>query len=249
MSKILIEVCVDSVESAMIAEQAGADRIELNSALEVGGLTPSIGSLIQIKSRVKIPVICMVRCRPGNFIYSEVEYQTIVADAEKFIQAGADGLAFGFQERDGNINLKRTKNLVSICGECTAVFHRAFDCVPDQDSGLEQLIEAGVARVLTSGGKATASAGATKLRHLIQQASGRIEILPGSGINPTNAKQLVEQTGCNQLHGSFAGLRAEPLEFEHAINFSAATGGNMHETLIADSQKIDAVIKAVQPGS
>lgn len=197
---ITIEVCVGSVADAIVAEASGADRLELCSATEVGGLTPSLGLVNQVLKAVRIPVIAMVRPRPGGFCYSAQEYQTAVADAKLLCQAGVAGLAFGFLRDSREIDLARTRELVRIAGELDAVFHRAFDLAIEPQLACHQLAEIGVSRVLTSGQAADALAGAGLLRELRELTIDRLEIMPGGGLRSGNAREVIQQTGCRQLH-------------------------------------------------
>lgn len=200
-NKITVEVCCGGVEDAVRAYEAGADRIELNAALSAGGLTPSAGMLARVLDSVDIPVICMIRPREGGFCYSKSELDTMLSDAEYFVRAGAAGAAFGFLTADGKIDAARTALMVkALCGR-EAVFHRAFDGTSSsREQALEALIGAGVTRVLTSGRRPTSLEGAEELAACVKCAAGRIQILPGGGVRPFNAKQILDASGCTQLH-------------------------------------------------
>jgi len=199
-NKILIEICCGSLDDAFVAEKVGADRIELNSCLLQGGLTPSLGTLIEVKERVKIPVVAMVRPRGAGFCYTDAEIDVMMRDAEIFVNHGADGIVFGFLNADGTIDLKNTEKMVKIIGSKEVVFHRAFDVVPDPFKALDQLIELGVTRVLTSGQEPTVYEGAPLIAELIKYAKGRIQILPGGGITLRNVKDVIRDTGADQIH-------------------------------------------------
>ena len=209
MSQILLEVCVASVTDSISAERAGADRLELNMGLELGGLTPGLQLMKQVRAAVSIPVIVMIRPRAAGFCYSQSEKQVMLADARELLECGADGIASGCLNSDATIDVAFWKQLVELTREKDAVFHRAFDVVQDRAAALEQLIDCGTTRVLTSGGMPTVSDGAQKISALVEQANGRIEILPGSGVNADNICKLLEQTGCNQMHGSFKTMAAD----------------------------------------
>ena len=200
MSKYLLEVCCGSAEDVVEAARGGADRVELNSCLFHGGLTPSVGELIVAKQMVDIPIMTMVRPRQGGFCYTDVEYKTALADAEKLLENGSDGLVFGFLNADGTLNAERTKELVRIAGSKTKVFHRAIDVAEDWKKMLGQLIEIGVDRVLTSGLAPDVFYGIDVIREMIEFADGRIQILPGAGVNLKNIDKIVEYTGCGQIH-------------------------------------------------
>ncbi len=201
MSKkdILIEVCCGSVEGAFEAEKGGADRVELNSSLFFGGLTPSIGAVIEAKKRLNIPVIVMIRPRGGGFCYTEIEFAAMLEDARLAIEHGADGLVFGILTEDGAIDQKRNAELVRITGDREAVFHRAFDVVPDPFKAIDQLVELGVKRILTTGQQDRVDYGLDLLKRLNDYSGGRIAILPGS-INKYNIRTILEKTGCREIH-------------------------------------------------
>ena len=200
MAKILLEICCGSINDAIQAEIGGADRVELCSALFLGGLTPSIGTIQEAKRRLKIPVIVMVRPRGGGFCYTGAEFATMERDAEAAIDAGADGVVFGILKDDGRVDRRRTERMRRIIGKRQAVFHRAFDVTPDPFKALEQLIDLGITRVLTSGQKDSAPEGVELIAKLVQRAGKRIEILPGGGIRPFNMSEIVRRTRCRQVH-------------------------------------------------
>lgn len=217
---ILLEVCVGSVADAEAAIAAGADRLELCSALELGGLTPSDGLVEAVLAISPVPVAVMVRPRSGGFCYDDHEFRVMLRDAGRFLAAGAGGIVFGILNCAGRIDAARSQELIRLADGLDSVCHRAFDFVTDQRAALDALIGIGCTRVLTSGGQPTASAGAAAIRELILHAAGRIQILPGGGINAGNAVQLVGKTGCTQLHvggsvahddGSIAGVTPIPL--------------------------------------
>ena len=192
-----LEIVAQSVEDALAAEGAGADRLELVSALALGGLTPSIGLMLRTIAQCKLPVVAMLRPRSGGFAYSADEQETMLADGRSLLDAGAKGLVFGVLDGDA-IDVKANARLVALGG--TSVFHRALDLLPDPLEALETIIDLGFRRVLTSGGPGTAPENADAIRRLVERADGRIEVLPGGGVRPENAADLVARTGVTQLH-------------------------------------------------
>lgn len=200
MPKILLEVCCGSADDVIEAWKAGADRVELNSSLFHGGLTPSVGSLIAAKEIAPIPVMTMIRPRSGGFNYTPVEFRTALADADKLLEHGADGLVFGFLNPDGTVDETRTRELVALIGEKPSVFHRALDVTPDWKKALETLIHLGVKRVLTSGQAPNVFFALDTIAEMIRFAQGAIEILPGAGVTLENATRVAEATGAAQLH-------------------------------------------------
>ena len=199
----IIEVCVEGFENAKIAIDAGADRLELNSRLDLDGLTPALEDLVAVRKLTAIPVIAMLRPHANSFIYDRENQFAMLRDLDRLLASGVDGVAVGGLTPSGEIDIGLMKELRKNTVDKVLVMHRAFDQLNDQASGLEQLIDIGVDRVLTSGGAPTAEAGMEQLRRLIVQSRGRIEILPGAGIRPSNALAILQGTGCNQLHGTF----------------------------------------------
>ena len=200
MNRYVLEVCCGSVDDVLQAERGGADRVELNSCLLLGGLTPSIGELITAKRLSSLPVMTMVRPRQAGFCYTDAEYQTALADAEKLLACGSDGLVFGFLNADGTLDAPRTRELARIAGNRTKVFHRAIDVCADWKRLLGQLIEIGIDRVLTSGLAPDVYYGIDVIREMVDFAQGAIEIMPGAGVNLKNVDRIVEATGCRQIH-------------------------------------------------
>jgi copper homeostasis protein len=200
LADILLEIVACTVEDCVAAERGGADRIELCAAIATGGLTPSLGTLIEAKKRAQIPVMAMVRPRVGGFCYSQEDFTVMRRDAALLIEHGADGLVFGMLHPDNSVDTKRCAEMVTIAGDRQTVFHRAFDVVADPLCALDELIDVGFTRVLTSGQKETAFEGQELIYQLIERAGGRIDVLPGGGIRAHNVRELVEATGCTQVH-------------------------------------------------
>jgi copper homeostasis protein len=209
----------------MEAAAGGADRVELCSALFLGGLTPSLGSLLEVKQRTKVPVMAMNRPRNAGFCYSPTEFAVMERDTELLVANGADGIVFGVLNSDGTVDVKRTRNLRLRIGTRQAVFHRAFDVTPDPFRALEELIDLGITRVLTSGQKNSAPAGAELIKQLLERAEGRIEVLPGAGITIENGRQFVDRTGCTQVHLTASGEQQDSSTLANSqIFFGAANG-------------------------
>lgn len=200
MPKIVLEICCGSIDDAMESEIGGADRVELCSALFLGGLTPSIGTIQEAKRRLKVPVIAMVRPRGGGFCYTDAEFATMERDAEAALDFGVDGIVFGILKGNGRIDQRRTARIRRIIDRRQAVFHRAFDVTPDPFQALEQLIDLGMTRVLTSEQKDSVPEGVELIAKLVERAGKRIEILPGGGVRPYNMNDIVRRTRCRQIH-------------------------------------------------
>ena len=202
MKKILVEVCCGSADDVIEAKKAGADRVELNSDLFHGGLTPTVGSLLVAKRETEMKIMTMVRPREGGFCYTEAEFAVAIEDAKQLLANGSDGLVFGFLHTDGTIDVKRTAILAKLAHSAgkEAVFHRAIDVVPDWKQALDLLIDLNITRVLTSGQEADVSNGTETVREMIRYAAGRIQILPGAGITARNYQRIVAETGTDQIH-------------------------------------------------
>lgn len=198
---IKFEVCCGSAADAYEAYMGGADRIELNSALFLGGLTPSLGELIKAKEICKVPIMCMVRPREGGFCYSTAEYETMKLDAQYLLEHGADGLVFGFLNPDGTVDERRTDEFKELCRDKEAVFSRAIDLAPDIPVAVRLLDSIGIDRVLTSGGKPSAPVGKEMIKAMLDETHN-MQILPGGGIKPENVKDFIEYTSVDQVHAS-----------------------------------------------
>jgi copper homeostasis protein len=204
--RFLLEVAIASVEDAQAAESGGADRLELNAALSLGGLTPSLGTLLEVRQATKLPLLVMLRPRPGAFCYNAAEFRVLLRDFDVLLSNGADGIVFGILNEDATIDRFRCHEVVRHAGGHPVIFHRAFDLTPAAAEALDVLIDLGVSRVMTSGQRPTALAGAPCIARLVRLASGRIEVLPASGITPDNVAELLQQTSCDQVHGSLRGV-------------------------------------------
>lgn len=208
-TRYALEIAVCSPDEASLAVSCGADRIELSSGLEVGGLTPSLGLFRHTRDLVDKPVYVLIRPRSGGFAYTAREFDAMQADVDALMAAGADGIVFGILTPDGRIDRARCRALVDAAGG-KAVFHRAFDFLPDPLAALDELIELGFERVLTSGGASTAEAGTTRLTALVQHAGWQIEVLPAGKVLPENAVDLIRATRCDQVHAAVRVKAPEP---------------------------------------
>jgi len=244
MNKI-VEICCGSYEDAFVAYRAGATRIELNSALYLGGLTPSLGTLSLVKQNTNLKVIAMVRPRGAGFCYSKADFEVMKADTRLLMENGADGIAFGCLDEKGNIHIEQTQEIIDIIkkyhGE--VVFHRAFDCVEDPYKSMEKLITMGVERVLTSGLKAKAVDGMELIAKLQERYGDRIEILAGSGINASNALEIMEKTGISQVHSSCKGWRKDPTTTGKEVSYSYAEGVHGNDYDVVDEKLVRELVE------
>ena len=196
-----LEICANSLQSALNAQLAGADRIELCSELSVGGITPSLGLLKLIKEKIDIPVHVLIRPRSGNFNYTNDEFEQMKNNIQLCKDLGFAGIVSGVLSENNSIDIKRTQELIDISKPLSFTFHRAFDCVSKPEQALEKLIQLGVNRILTSGQKDKAIDGLELLKRLKNQAKDQLIILPGSGIRPENAA-IFKAAGFKEIHTS-----------------------------------------------
>ncbi len=215
IQKIIIEICADSIESALAAWNGGAHRIELCSGLEMGGLTPSKGLIDFVISHVKIPVYTLIRPRTGDFIYTSDELEMMISDIYYAKAAGAAGIVIGVLNKNATVNSTAMKQLIEASRPLPVTFHRAFDVLVDKRSALEDIIKLGCKRILTSGGFKSATTGSHIISELIKQSNGRILIMPGAGINEKNLPELVEATGCYEYHLSASMISANNMDHEN----------------------------------
>ena len=219
-----IEICIGNVEDAIIASKYPIDRIELNSALELGGLTPSLETLKAVKAGCTTPVCSMVRPRGGDFIYNELEFETMLKDAENLMKAGSDGIVFGFTNKDRTIDVEKTRKMVELIHSYNreAVFHKAFDVIESQEEGIKILIDLKVDRILTSGKAAYDNIleGCSRINDLNKRYGDKIQLLPGGGVRVHNIKDVVNTCKTHQVHmtskkqheGGYLMLDTEQLE-------------------------------------
>jgi len=241
----VVEICLDDLAGVRRAEEAGADRIELCSALATGGLTPSIGTVAAALGLARrIGVNVLIRQRPGDFVVDDDdELAAMVADirAVRALERPA-GVALGFVvgalRPDGTVDADATRALVHACGDASVTFHKAFDQTPDRAAALEELIALGIGRVLTSGGAATALDGAAELADLVAQAGDRIAVLAGGGVRPANVADLVRRSGVREVH-----LRAVEQAPSASLVLSAYDSGHREVT---SSATVAAVVDAVR---
>ena len=201
--KSKIEICANSVESAIKAQEGGAYRVELCAGIPEGGTTPPFGDMRmarQMLHQTKLHVI--IRPRGGDFLYSPLEQEIMLHDIKVARQLGADGVVFGCLTAEGDVDMAAMKKLMNAVGDMNVTFHRAFDMCKDPFKALEQIIELGCTRILTSGQESNAVKGIPLLKELVKQADGRIIIMPGCGVNPGNIKQIAEETNATEFHFS-----------------------------------------------
>ncbi len=209
----VIEVLVESVESARAAVAGGADRLELCQNLFEGGTTPSAGLVAAVRDAVRVPINVMVRPRGGDFCYSDDEFDVMQRDVAGFKRLGADGVVLGILNPDGTVDAGRTARLVESARPMTVTFHRAIDVTRDVFEALETLVGMGVERVLTSGGEATVLEGVEVVAEMVRRSGDRIVVMPGGGIRERNVERVLRITGAREIHVS--GSQSVPSRMEH----------------------------------
>ncbi len=214
-AKYIIEIATSDFITTQSAVLGGADRIELCANLAEGGTTPSYGTIKKCREVFPVLLYPIVRPRGGDFLYSDEEFDIMVQDVKLCKQFGCDGVVIGLLNSDGSIDVKRTAQLVEAAYPLGVTFHRAFDRCSNPFEALEQLIETGCERILTSGQKPAAPDGMQLIHELNREANGRIIIMPGSGVRKENIKMLALETGCTEFHSSLRGKESSKMKFIH----------------------------------
>lgn len=239
----ILEVCAGGLEDCLAAQAGGAKRIELNSALFLGGLTPTVSVLQEVRDRgVTLPIVCMVRPRGAGFYYNELEKQLMFREAELLLQNGANGISFGFLTEAAEIDWEATHRMIQLCQKYQAesVFHRAFDCAKYPEKNLQKLIELGCTRILTSGQAATIVDGLENLAKWQTLYGQQIQLLCGCGVTVENIPMIIQATGIHQIHGSFKKWGQDPTTNNGVVNYAYTTAGDFEKcdvTLIAAAVK------------
>ncbi len=215
MNKITVEICTDSVEGALAAEQGGAQRIELCDNLVEGGTTPSSGMIALARQQLSIGLNVIIRPRGGDFCYSDLEFAVMQHDIAQAKALGADGVVIGLLHPDGTVDQERSAILIALARPRSVTFHRAFDMTADPQQALAELISLGVDRVLTSGQESTAMAGIEVIRALTETAGDRIIVMPGGGINEENVATIVQRSGTREVHLSARSTVESPMRFRN----------------------------------
>jgi len=233
--QVLIEVCVDSVASAVAAELGGAQRVELCSDLLEGGITPSVGLMEGVRSRIRIGLHPIIRPRAGDFSYSSEEFDIMRRDIEVAKAARADGVVLGILDPSGRVDVSRTRQLVELARPLSVTFHRAFDMSADLARSLEDVCQSGADRVLTSGGEQTCLHGVETISRLVKSGHGRITIMAGGGIAADNAAYILERTGVGEIHvGLASGLGSPMLYRNPRVSLGKAHGREYERTQVLE---------------
>jgi copper homeostasis protein len=245
--KFKLEICVDTVESALTAQNAGADRVELCSSLPEGGTTPSYGTVSSARNNLSIGLHVIIRPRGGDFLYSGIEYDIMRRDIEMCGEIGVDGVVLGILEPDGKIDVDRTARLIELAQPMKTTFHRAFDLCRDPLMGLEEVITTGADRLLTSGQKNKAEDGVELLGKLVTRAKDRIVIMPGSGINELNIAGIATKTGAVEFHLTGRKIIESEMIFHRPdISMGGISGLSEFSRKVADRDMIGTIISTLK---
>lgn len=208
-----LELCIDSVESAIEAERGGACRVELCSDLLEGGITPGAGLIASVRRHIAIDVFVMIRPRGGDFFYSDLEFEVMQEEIGHARSLGADGVVLGLLDQQGRVDVARTQQLVEFAHPLPVTFHRAIDMTPDLSAALDDVMATGATRILTSGGAPSVQQGMAEIARLVKSARGRISIMPGGGITAENIAAIAQCTGAAEFHSSARTAFPSPVRF------------------------------------
>lgn len=242
---IEVEVCTFSLESCVNAQTAGANRVELCAAMYDGGTTPSVGLIRLARELLSIELYVMIRPRGGDFLYSQQEFDLMKEEIRFVKESGADGVVLGILKADGTVDVERTRELVELAAPLKVTFHRAIDMTRNLEDALEDVIQAGCYRVLTSGGRNTVTEGLEQIEALAERAAGRIQIMAGSGVSAANTPSLLA-AGVDAVHLSGKSGRDSQMKFRNPDVFMGGVPGlPEYEQYYSDVKKIEAVVKQV----
>ncbi len=246
---VCVEVCVDSVASAIAAEQGGAHRLELCSNLAEGGVTPSAGLIAMVRKRVAIELRVLIRPRAGDFCYSHDEFDVMSRDVLLAQQLGANGVALGILDSDGRVDTSRTRELVKLAEPLQVTFHRALDMARDLNEALEAVLETGCDRILTSGAAQTAERGIDTIARLVKSAANRIQIVAAGGIREHNVRKIVEKTGVCEIHAALQSPIPSPMSFRNENTTMSTVQGSEYQRFVVLAETVAKLIEAAGQGT
>jgi copper homeostasis protein len=237
-NKVLLEICVDSVASAVAAERGGAERLELCGSLVEGGITPSAGLIEMTRAAVSLALHVMIRPRGGDFCYDAYEFETMLRDIALAKRLGANGVVFGILDVHGNVDVARTRELLNEARPLAVTFHRAFDMTANLFPALEDLCNAGVDRVLTSGGESTCLQAEETIAQLVQTAQSRLVVMPGGGIKPENARSFVDRTGVTEIHSGLRSPVPSPMLHRNPRVSMGSVAGREYQSFVVLEEQV-----------
>jgi len=248
-NSVLIEICVDSAESALAAERGGAHRVELCSDLVEGGITPSAGLIATVREKVGISLQVIIRPRGGDFCYTEAEFECMRRDVLTAKQLGADGIVFGVLNEHGHVDKQRTRALVALARPLSTTFHRAFDMSAELNQALEDVVDTGVNRVLTSGGRQNAEDGIETIVNLVEAAKDRISVMVGGGIRETNVRRILIETGAQEIHANVGHSVPSPMNYHNNKISLGTVKGREYQRVVVLQDRVRRLINAASAAS
>ena len=241
---VRIEVCANSVASALAAQAGGAARVELCSALAEGGLTPSAAAIELAREQLRIGLHVLIRPRSGDFCYDDSELAVMKRDIEFCKQAGADGIVIGVLRPDGSVDVERMRELIATARPVSVTFHRAFDMTADAFRALDDVLALGAERLLTSGKHGSAVEGKELIAELVRRAGDRLVVMPGAGVKEGNVRELIATTGAREIHLSGQKKVASRMNYRNHHVFMGVPGLSEYEIGVTDAEKIRRVVEA-----
>lgn len=241
-----LEICIDSVESAIAAQRGGAQRVELCSDLLEGGITPSAGLIASVRRHISIGLFVMIRPRGGDFCYTDLEFEVMREEIGRARNLGADGIVLGLLDEDARVDVPRTRQLVELAAPLPVTFHRAIDMTPDLAAALEEVISTGASRVLTSGGAPDASAGMGQIAQMVKIADARISIMPGGGVSPETIGSIAEATGASEFHSSARTAVPSPMRFRKRGIAMGYVHDREYEHFAVSAEKVCSLVRALE---
>jgi len=240
----ILEVAVHSLESALAAKTGGADRIEVCTALQTGGLTPDLGLLECIRDAIDLPIHVLIRPRLGNFVYDQYEIKTMVHSIEVLIKSKVQGIVIGCLKHDGHLDQRNLQLFKEVAGTLDITFHRAIDVCQNMFDAVEIIMETGYNRILTSGAAPSAWEGRSRIRQMVEIATGsQLSIMPGAGVLPENAAALLKETGAREIHAS--AKKVYPLIDHDSIGLTTIHGKAVVSKWESDAEQIESIKKAI----
>lgn len=241
-----LEICIDSVESAIAAERGGAQRVELCSDLLEGGITPSAGLIATVRKSIAIGLFVMIRPRGGDFCYTPMEFEVMQDDIRQARRLGADGIVLGLLDEQGHVDVPRTRQLVELAGPLPVTFHRAIDMTPSPSEALIDVVATGACRILTSGGAPTAERGSREIARMVGTAQGRIAIMAASGITAQTVATIAKTTGVTEFHTSARTETGSPAQFRKNGMAMGDIRDREYKRFIVLEQNVRAVTDALE---
>jgi copper homeostasis protein len=241
-----VEICIDSVESAIAAERGGAERIELCSDLLEGGLTPGAGLIASVRRHVGNGLFVMIRPRGGDFCYTNFEFEVMQEEIAHARELGANGVVLGLLDEEGRVDVPRTRKLVELADPLPVTFHRAIDMTPDLLAAMEDVVATGASRILTSGGAPNVTRGMRQIARMVEAANGRIVIMPGGGITADSIVTIAEATGATEFHSSARTAFPSPVKFRKQGMAMGDIRGHEYRRFTVREENVRALVEMLE---